>query len=195
MIYLDTPNDSLEVQPIKPTIFPDGTSQVWKIGIEKYVETGAIIYWYYENEAEVMQLLQLKTLLEFAGVEVLYLYIPYLPYGRQDKIVSDETTFARMTFETLLEEYFEGTLIMALDIHSPSTIISDVRPVGFINHAFRDMQKNDGGEVLFRPDVILVFPDKGAKERYKAIYPDLKNYITINTTSSSFYSMKVSWIC
>ena len=48
---------------IKPTIFPDGTSQVWKIDdISTDVQ---VIEWEYENDAEIFHICQLAELISY----------------------------------------------------------------------------------------------------------------------------------
>lgn len=46
------------------TIFPDGTSQVWKVEDQGLNLEEAEILWVYENESELFHVLQLAHLLE-----------------------------------------------------------------------------------------------------------------------------------
>ena len=96
---------------ITPTIFPDGTSQVWKIddslfttltkesGFMKIITSFDII-WVFESEAELFHIAQLRDLLDStAGKKVnVNLHMPFLPYGRQDKVIDNDNTFAKHTF-------------------------------------------------------------------------------------------------
>src|ERR1700678_4460054 len=96
MIYL---NDI----PINTTLFPDNTSQVWKLNKDIFVGTDFFhVRWEFLHEGEFMQLAQLKDLLDAVPACMTVLYLPYLPYGRQDKKVSNETTFALTTFARAL---------------------------------------------------------------------------------------------
>ena len=68
---------------IKPTIFPDGTSQVWKIDesiFKKRLIFEQHIEWEFESEGEFMQVAQLCDLIAAKGGYVDMLYIPYFPY-------------------------------------------------------------------------------------------------------------------
>src|SRR5689334_7783330 len=100
---------------ITPTIFPDGTSQVWKL-YPKPKNLVNVVEWKFENEAEFLHLAQLKHLIDSFGGKC-FLEISYLPYARQDKETSNETTFALNPFSDLLNSLnFEGVSIF--DPHS-----------------------------------------------------------------------------
>lgn len=85
MIYL---NDL----PLEVTTFPDGTSQVWKITDFILKNKSVNVTWEFTSEAEFMHLAQLKDLLDYYSVKA-RLHITYLPYARQDKPISNTTTF------------------------------------------------------------------------------------------------------
>lgn len=140
-------------QEIKPTIFPDGTSQVWKITVPK--DEKCIIKWNFENEAEVIHVLQLGKLLYYQD-KVIKLEVPYFPYARQDKVVGNNSTFAKSVFTDIIyDNYFNE--IEAFDIHSKGQV-SNVEPVEQIKCAIE----------LSHPDYIF-YPDEGAKTRYSHI--------------------------
>lgn len=109
MIYLNN-------EPINVTIFPDKTSQVWKI---KDIENlnSANVKWEFESESEFIHLAQLKELLDYYNLEFVTLQITYLPYARQDKPVSNNTTFALKTFSKLLNRLNFNKIIIN-DAHS-----------------------------------------------------------------------------
>lgn len=149
---------------ITPTIFPDKTSQVWKLPeeiinkIHKYKKVEVL--WEFESEDEIIHFLQLKTLVYSYGTAI-YLKLPYLPYARQDKEVSNSLTFALKTFcdiirvdtieifdphckKELLEKYFW---------HSELVIKP---PDNQVKNAFEDSNST-----------VICYPDKGAAQRYK----------------------------
>lgn len=101
---------------IKPTLFPDKTSQVWKVPDAAFDRDGNEIEWRFEHEGEFLHVAQLKTLLSSIGLAA-SLYLHYLPYGRQDKPVSNRATFALRTFCGLVNSLgFER--VIAFDPHS-----------------------------------------------------------------------------
>jgi ribose-phosphate pyrophosphokinase len=109
------------------------------------------VLWMFENEAELITICQLGFLLNTYGIFP-SLEAPWLPYGRQDKIVSNSTTFARMVFENLVREA-GYTRIMTYDAHSFSRFIGSKPPTELIKAA---LPGHD----------IVCFPDKGAALRY-----------------------------
>ena len=73
------------------TTFSDKTTQVWKL---TNLKNSLHVVWDFENESEIIHLAQLKDLADASGIDFSTLLISYLPYARQDKEVSNETTFA-----------------------------------------------------------------------------------------------------
>ena len=147
---------------INPLIFNDNTSQVWKIeSISKGYRncTQAEIVWQYENEAEYLHIAQLKDLLDAYTGEckpITILNIPFLPYGRQDKPISNTTTFAQRTFTHLIDDlHFDR--VVSYDVHGVCTI--------------KNMHKLSAAPVIIslledNKYDMAVYPDGGAAERY-----------------------------
>jgi len=163
---------SLNGVKVAPTMFPDGTSQVWKLPAD-LLETlykGYIIevVWEFESEAEFLHLAQLKTLLDTYS-PVIHLDMPYLPYARQDKRVSNDSTFALAAFARLLNA-LNFTQVTVLDAHNNPRAhaienLVDQPPRNLISEAI-DISGAD----------TLLFPDQGAETRYSAY--ELGNYVT-----------------
>lgn len=154
---------------VQPTIFPDKTSQVWKLPPDALkrkpyklgdIEWAYIIKWDFENEGEFLQVMQLAQLVahtrgHIEGAAAIILELPYLPYARQDKRISNESTFALNTFINSVRPYF--TVIKVLDAHNPNIL-----PENFINEIPNERIK----EVITKSDAdIVCFPDKGATTR------------------------------
>ena len=142
-----------------PTIFPDGTSQVWKLKTKIDNSNTYIIKWNFENEAELIHVAQLKCLLGSLRTK---LEIPYFPYARQDKDMSNESTFAKFPFLDLLSSmnFYE---ITAYDIHS--------RRQGFKHANIQNKRPDYLNEVIqhANPDLIF-YPDEGAYKRYSEMF-------------------------
>ena len=142
---------------ITPTIFPDKTSQVWHIP-ENYFLSYNEIHWEFENEGEFITLLQLVALL-YSKNTAYSLFMPYLPYGRQDKEISNETTFALHPFLTILNNS-HFTKVTTIDAHNKQifesfTGFESLSPKPYIVEAIKKCA----------PDM-LVYPDNGASIRY-----------------------------
>lgn len=163
MIRLKSPSNDWQI--ITPTIFPDKTSQVWKIDMP---ETKiVIIKWNFESESELIYLAQLVALLGKNNNREIILEIPYLPYARQDKDISNNTTFARDTFLRLLST-MDFIKIITYDIHSD---IGFGRPYG----RFESKKPIHIHQVIkeTKPDIIF-YPDEGALNRYSRMFLEEK---------------------
>ena len=123
---------------IKPTIFPDGTSQVWKI--DNLTGEEYIIEWDFENDAEIFHICQLTHLIEYEDSDPykqITLKADTLPYARQDKDVGNENTFARHTLLKVLKTSGINT-VETIDCHSKvysSMEIVDKKPSKEIRNA------------------------------------------------------------
>jgi phosphoribosylpyrophosphate synthetase len=152
-----------KIQVVSPTKFPDGTTQVWKLqSLSEYQDKEVSVIWNFEEEAELIWINQLLELLWYSKVNIDELYIPYLPYARQDKEITNETTFALRTFFAMIDPHRRAKRISCLDIHSYNLRIISYTPEHYINKAIAESDSN-----------ILVFPDKGAYDRYIRLFPDM----------------------
>lgn len=149
---------------VKATIFPDKTSQVWKLSSGALEPSTDVhdVEWHFESEAEFLHLAQLKRLLDSTPFPS-YLYLPYLPYARQDKSVSNEQTFALHAFIPLLNS-LAFTEVHVIDPHSDVyKAIYNVVHLGtlpYIRDAIRSSEVDT-----------VCFPDSGAFKRYSDLIP------------------------
>lgn len=135
------------------TQFPDGTSQAWKLTPPPEHMGKVEVIWMFENEAELVHICQIGDLLNSQFKVFPTLNVPYLPFGRQDKPIKNNQTFARATFVNLV--YSSGySGIKTLDVHSNSESITNIEP--------KDFHDNVIGK-----DTLICFPDLGASTRYK----------------------------
>lgn len=151
--------------PIPVTRFPDNTTQVWKLDLDRLGGDGGrqTIVWDYAYEGELIELAQIKDLLDAFGVERVYLQIAYLPFARQDKPVTNESTFALRSFAKLLNALnFEEIFIVdphsevALELIDRSTAVYPHGPVQRVYAASAS-------------DVVC-YPDAGAIGKYNNLY-------------------------
>lgn len=172
MIEIKAADGTTNSHVVSPTIFPDGTSQVWKL--PDWVHNIPVrIEWYYENESELIHLNQLVDLLTISlYCDVVSVFIPYLPYARQDKSITNETTFAKYTFATMLPGSVSNPIeFFTLDAHSGSysgmfpKMITNLSPKQYIERAVKY-------STTLSNKLYLVFPDQGAANRYSHMFPD-----------------------
>jgi phosphoribosylpyrophosphate synthetase len=150
---------------IKPTIFPDKTSQVWKVPyIDDLKDTDKVyVYWVFEQEAELIWLGQLADLIMHP---IIYI-IPYLPYARQDKYIRNHTCFASICFQSLFNDFSTNEdVVHTLDVHSErSYFYIDAKVINYIpydeiKYLFEETNSN-----------LMLLPDFGAFERYYEATP------------------------
>lgn len=161
--------------PVNITKFPDGTHQVWKLSDElmkKISEqqghsgpTAPVeieIQWDYSSDEEFLSVCQLADLImECVDNVYLTLYCPFLPYGRQDKDITNNTCFGLHTFVYLVNCFFDK--IKTVDIHNPSFFNDEFKTITLENiSAEPNIQKIiDQNEYN-----VILYPDKGASGRY-----------------------------
>lgn len=159
---------------IKPTIFPDKTSQVWLLNDElldqayRSAMQGFMCYvkWDFEAEAELIHVLQLIDLLRSKGIadSNIRLEMPFLPYGRQDKHVSNSSTFGLYTFMNILNKVIPEVEKVTFDAHS--TVAEQIKnlrndsPMPEISSIIQDLRHE------LNISLILCYPDKGSRDRY-----------------------------
>lgn len=187
----------LNNEPVNVTIFPDKTSQVWKLTKDqiKYVINNDYVevYWEFESESEVFHLIQLADLIHhvyytnnFEYLKGIRLIAPYLPYARQDKQIDNERTFALHSFVYMIGEYYDA--IESLDVHPANYkdigLIENVFPAKQIDYAINDCNAD-----------VVCYPDKGAKARYsyyislpECVLNKVRNQLTGEITGLEFES-------
>lgn len=147
---------------VKPTIFPDKTSQVWKLpqDVIKFIEnnaSGITITWEFEDERELIHVCQLCDLIYNISVCYPSLYTPYLPYARQDKNISNESCFALKTFINIINPYISNLIVY--DVHNPKiegwVFGGNILPSEKISSVVKEENIN-----------FIIYPDKGAADRY-----------------------------
>lgn len=145
---------TLNNRPINITTFPDKTTQVWKL---ENIQENSInnIEWFYENPAEILDIIQLIHYLENKKLKR-KLTIPYLPYARQDHLVDNQSTFAGRAIWHLLQHL--DVDIEAFDMHSSHhwDYINNIRPLPLIKSVLQDRH--------------IIYPDAGAHRRYSSDY-------------------------
>ena len=151
------------------TKFPDGTSQVWKLEDAPDFDPNideAVILWLFENEGELMHVLQLANLVQkHLDVPDCVLRVPYLPYGRQDKEIDNSLSFALTTFKEVL---YQANIcrIETFDAHSKSDMVYEDSVMPTVEEFHQSILSQDIHNAI-------CFPDKGAMIRYAKSFTGL----------------------
>lgn len=169
----------LNGEEINKTVFPDRTTQVWKL--DNFIEDDEnSVEWEYENDGEIFHLLQLLDLLH-TECHPIKLFIPYMPYARQDKLIDNEATFALYSLMSLLSKYCPELEITTVDVHSDiarmvwvhggirDAYYGDPTYSELINQKFTNIYPASLVDVVNKYDVVI-FPDKGALDRYGNVF-------------------------
>ena len=148
---------------IKPTIFPDGTSQVTELQYK--IAPYSNIFFDFENESEIIQLLQILDYHEHAYsihgfTPKVYIEMPFMPYGRQDKKL-DENYFGKGSFLRLIKGFSVVQEIETLDIHSTLNNYGNI-----IN---KDPIKEISKTLIATNPTLIAYPDQGAESRYRTL--------------------------
>lgn len=118
---------SINGHKLNATRFPDKTSQVWKQpdGLLSAIEKDSVlnIHWEFEDEYELLhifQLLEFVSRMKIKGPadQMVVWDIPYMPYARQDKDVSNTSCWALH----FIAGMFSGVPceLHTFDVHNPS---------------------------------------------------------------------------
>lgn len=163
---------------IDVTIFPDNTSQIWKINQEFINQHINMITWEFQNESEFLHLAQLVDLIKSTTKSKVNLLVPYLPYARQDKDISNDSTFALLTFSKLINSLNLDNIV-TYDVHS-SVALSNIKNITSILDSEKIYNL-----LLLTNSRVVVFPDKGAQDRYNSYFTKdcwIEGIATINKT-------------
>lgn len=158
---LNTRTFGTEKVEVVPTIFPDGTSQVWKLPETMLNKRFYGITWNFEHERELFYLCSLRKLLpEKATID---LHIPYLPYGRQDKKVSNYSTFNLHVFADIINS-LGFAKVTSVDVHSieANSLIKNFENIDVYHIHDKLIKSAKVNKVCF--------PDQGAHTRYRRFF-------------------------
>lgn len=151
--------------PVNVTLFPDNTSQVWKLtNLPKSAGERIVIKWEFTHEGELPQLAQLVYLLKNQcwqswSYNRPVLEMPYLPYARQDKNVDNLSTFGLATFI----DFINSLGFSEVHVLDPHNISAAKR----IEHLVIKWPMEMWHKVVeqVKPDAVC-FPDDGARHKY-----------------------------
>lgn len=149
--------------------FPDG-SILAKCNPQAYVKAGyAKLSWYYESDREFLTLAYLVKHLRAHGVKDIYLYMPYIPNARMDRVKNPDDVFTLKYFAELLNG-LNLTQVEVLDPHSSvsEALINNLKvmtPSYYITNVMRKlMEQNDHNDTP-----MIFYPDEGAMKRYSGL--------------------------
>ena len=143
--------------------FPDGTI-LMKEEVSEYAEK-AYITWNFESNEELVALIYLTHHLHNNGIKKVYLFMPYIPNARQDRVKNPEDVFTLKYFAWVINslEFEEVTVVDPHSSVSEALInnINIITPQSIIQRIYNGL--SDGNLLLF-------YPDEGAMKRYSSMF-------------------------
>ena len=157
--------------------FPDGTILMKRSDDGEYA---ANIEWYYENDRELIALIYLTKHLRHLGYNDIYLYMPYIPNARQDRVKNPEDIFTLKYFSEIIND-LKFNSVTVLDPHSTvsEALINNIvleSPSGYVQRVIDKL--NVETIELFNPmdrstkteySLTMFYPDEGAMKRYSGM--------------------------
>ena len=111
-----------------------------------------------QNSNDLINILLAKDALDHLGIKEVHLFIPYIPYARQDRICNNGEAFSLKVFANLLNSA-NFSKVITLDAHS------DVAPA-LINNCVNMPNTNLVQLVLLATNCeVLISPDAGANKK------------------------------
>lgn len=107
------------------------------------------------------------------------LILPYLPYGRADRAFTKGDCFGLEAFAHFFRDYVDN--IYTLDKHSDALndwdIVRSVSPKDLILKAIQDVVQDNPHN---KKEVVILFPDAGAKDRYAKDFEYIESALSSN---------------
>lgn len=146
--------------------YPDGTLNL-KLTVDDmgdFIKGANRIYWYYDNEEELVVLNYLVGKIRSNEISDIFLNMPYVPNARMDRCENIENVFTLKYFADLINS-LSFKRVCTLDVHSTVTEalinnITNESPILYINHVIDQI-----GSLSIR-DLTIFYPDAGAMKRY-----------------------------
>lgn len=155
-----TLKNNIKEHVLNLTKFPDNTIQVWNLPPE--ILSGKVtVIWHYENSDEIVAIFQLSSLLKNKKHQVseLELIVPFFPYSRQDKNVTNDSTFGLHTILWMMDRTLNFDTIVTYDIHNAVPFLNRR------NFQLRDVNPQVKEALNLSKADLVCFPDAGAAKR------------------------------
>lgn len=146
------------------TKFPNMESLIKLDGIHNGLN---VVTLRFENESDFIHLYMIKKSIDHIGGTA-KLYIPYLPYGRMDRVEESNFVFT-LKYSASLINSLNFVEIITLEVHSDVTLalFDRIKSINTSQFLFKAefLIKEDCGFDFENRDYV-VFPDTGAEKRY-----------------------------
>ena len=163
---------SINGKPYIREMYPDGTRKMQGDFFRPpATEKEAIveIQWLFDSEDEILDLLYITT--HFASLDVYYyLFMPYIPNARNDRVHGENEVFTLRYFATLLNGLgFQKVFVLDPHSHVSEALIDRVCVLTKKVEAYIGRAASMVREITSTDDLTLCYPDEGAMKRYTDI--------------------------
>jgi ribose-phosphate pyrophosphokinase len=114
------------------------------------------------NSDDIMKLLMTTDACRRLGASDIHLFLPYLPYARQDRVCNDGEALSLKVFADLLNLQNYASVTM-FDVHS------DVSPMAVLNSRTINNHKFVQQVLQDKHDYVIVSPDAGASKKVSKV--------------------------
>ena len=142
--------------------FPDGTMSL-RLNVERNARSS--ISWYYESDYEMAVLFYITSHLRSANNKI-YLYMPYIPNARMDRVKNPDEIFTLKYFAEFINAlHFERVFVRDPHSNVSCALIDNltVDSADWFPYSVLSLLKKEGVEP------ILYYPDEGAMKRYSEL--------------------------
>lgn len=150
------------------------------------------VVWNYKDDSEFIPLAFIASKLndEYSGCDM-DLYVLYLPHARMDRIENDSQFLSGAYFLNLLYS-LSFTSINVRNLHSDKILEESQVPNVYNEETIGELTKSFIRNVL-KDDLryVIVFPDKGAKERFSSQLDPISKYQIICNKERDFATGKI----
>lgn len=138
-------------------------------------DTRYMVKWFYENDEEMVTLFYIVNhIKDHQPNAQLFLYMPYIPNARMDRVKSDCEVFTLKYFAKFINSLgFEKVYVT--DAHSNVSLALIDRVSKSDEVIFRNV--SNACENINTNDLVFYFPDKGAYDRYLEAFNNYYGYV------------------
>lgn len=153
--------------------YPDGTRKMQgefyvptAFEEEGYDESVIEIQWFFDSEDEILDLLYITAHLTSIGVYY-YLFMPYIPNARNDRVHGENEVFTLRYFANLLNNLgFQKVFVLDPHSHVSEALIDRVCVLTKKVEAYIGRAASMVREITGTDDLTFCYPDEGAMKRY-----------------------------
>ena len=155
---------SVNCRTVKVGHFPAGEQNI--LDFKHDISDENTIVWKYESDEELVTLVYIVShIRNYYPKANIYLYMPYIPHARMDRVKSDKEVFTLKYFAEVINS-LNFNVVYTLDAHSDSSL-------ALIDRIQNDSPNTIIADVLWNipggdsRHLVVYFPDAGAYKRYK----------------------------